>query len=185
MLKSYKAQVAFLAKALNCELHVADQFRSTAMMYVEFEPPYVEVPPIENQIDYLINLHELGHVFHGHHQARPPFQYKDFYFKNGVLRSEAEAWQWAMEKCLSPLEDASRRFIWDTCLGSYYSTYLHAAGAPYRLWNGNRHHVEFIWDEPDSFFDSIVAQIQGGVANFKIEYKGRRHLKVAATPGSA
>jgi hypothetical protein len=171
MIEKYRTQVDLLAKELNCKLVVDDKFRTTAMMYVE--SGYVEVPPIDNQIDYLINLHELGHVYHGHTQGRPPHTDKKFYFENGVLRSEAQAWEYALDKCIDELQDSSRIFMWDTCLGSYYShAYLRQNGEPDRLLNGNRHHVEFAWDKPDEYFTSVVKRIQGNINDFKIAYKG-------------
>lgn len=160
-----------LADKLKCKLVVDKVFRTLAMMYVEFG--YVEVPPIENQICYLINLHELGHVHHGHTQGRPPHSEQRFYFDNGVLRSEAQAWEWALDQCAEDVEDVSRRFMWDTCLGSYYlHGYIAAQGKPDRLRNGNRHHIKFTYDKPDEYFTSIVRRIQGTLDNFNIEYKG-------------
>jgi hypothetical protein len=171
MIEQYRAQIDLLAKELNCNLVIDDKFRNTAMMYVE--SGYVEVPPINNQIDYLINLHELGHVYHGHTQGRPPHTDKKFYFENGVLRSEAQAWEYALDKCLDELQDSSRIFMWDSCLGTYYfHAHIRKNGEPDRLLNGNRHHVEFTWDKPDDYFTSIVKRIQGNINDFKIAYKG-------------
>ncbi len=169
MISNYQEQVTKLAEDLDCRLDVSDEFRTAGMMYVE--SGYVEVPPITNQIDYLINLHELGHVFHGHTQGRPPHSDKKFYFDNGVLRSEAEAWEWALDQSIDEPELASRIFMWDNCLGSYYSGALASKGGRYRLLNGNRHHVEFIYDKPDEYFHSIVKRIQGDVGyTYKVPF---------------
>ena len=172
MIERYQQQVAQLADELKCRLDVDDKFRVAGMMFVESS--YVEVPPITNQIDYLINLHELGHMAFDHTQIRYPHtQHKRFYFDNGVLHSEAQAWEYALDKCIDPLQEASRRFAWDVCLGSYYEHgYIAAKGKPDRLHNGNRHHVEFVWDEPDDYFTSIVRKIQGSTTDFKIGYRG-------------
>lgn len=167
----YQKHIEQLAEELKCRRVVDIKFRTTAMMYVE--SGYVEVPPIGNQIDYLINLHELGHVFHKHTQGRPPHTDKKFYFDNGVLHSEAQAWEWALDKCINDLEPASRYFMWDTCLGSYYSLgYIASNGKPTTLPNGNRHHVEFVYDKPDAYFTSIAKRIQGALTNYRIIYKG-------------
>lgn len=171
MIEKYQKQILQLAGELSCKLVVDEKFRTTAMMYVE--SGYVEVPPVQSQIDYLINLHELGHVHHGHTQGRPPHQDKRFYFDNGVLRSEAQAWEWALDKCLDEISPESRLFMWDSCLGTYYLYgYLTKGNNPDRLLNGNRHHVEFVWDKPDEYFTSIVKRIQGNIEGFKISYKG-------------
>jgi len=160
-----------LAATLKCRLVVDPKFRTSAMMYVE--SGYIEVPPCESQIDYLINLHELGHVAHGHTQGRPPHQSEKFYFENGVLRSEAQAWEWALDQCMEPIEDASRIFMWDRCLGTYYQYgYVEEKGTLTRLLNGNRHWVRFTYDAPDEYFAGIVKRIQGALTAFQIEYKG-------------
>jgi hypothetical protein len=142
------------------------------MMYVEFG--YVEGPIIRNQIHYLTMLHELGHVYHGHTQGRPPHQGKCWYFQNGVLHSEAEAWMWALDeiKGKEEIEELSRTFMWDYCLGSYYQAYLNVGGKPgQRLGNGNRHHVEFSYDEPDFFFREAVIRIQGNRDDWRVQYR--------------
>lgn len=159
-----------LAKALECVMVQREEM--PGMMYVEFG--YVEGPFIRNQIHYLTMLHELGHVYYGHTQGRPPYQNKQWYFQNGVLRSEAEAWNWALDK-IAPnedLEDLSREFMWDYCLGSYYQSYLDVGDNPgQRLGNGNRHYVAFRWDDPDYFFMETVTRIQGKREDWKIQYR--------------
>lgn len=172
MLDKYQTQVEQIAKELACKLDQKPEFRSAGMMFVEEQPPRVEIPTITDQISYLICLHELGHVANEDTQGRPPYQSKKAYFDKGVLRAEAAAWEFTIENCLDDIEDSSRYFMWD-CLGSYYSLgYLASKGKPARLLNGNRHHVEFIYDEPDEYFTSIVKRIQGNLIDFKIEYKG-------------
>lgn len=176
MIEQYQAQINFLAAKLNCRLDVDPKFRTTAMMYVE--SGYIEVPPITDQISYLITLHELGHVAEKHTQPRSDDPHAArFYFDNGVLHSEAQAWSWALDHCLDEVQPTSRTFMWDQCLGSYYKVgYLTAAGKPTRLLNGNRHHVEFVFDEPDDYFTAIVARIQNGIdpTLYTIKYDGRR-----------
>lgn len=156
-----------LAKNLNCTLIQRDNL--PGMMYVEFG--YVEGPTIKDQITYLTMLHELGHIEHGHTQGRPPATEKKHYFTNGVLRSEAEAWDWALRECSEKIEDSSRRFMWDFCLGSYYRGYLAAQGRPSRLGNGGRYHVEFTYDDPDHFFRETVRKIQGDLEDFLVPFK--------------
>lgn len=173
MIEAYNNHIKTLAAELGCDLKIDPTFRTSAMMYVEMEPPYVEVPPIENQIDYLINLHELMHVKHKDNQGRPPFSHKKEYFEKGVLRQEAFAWDEAIDLSVAPIENASRYFMWDTCLGSYYLGYVNARGNKSRIYNGNRHHVEFVYDEPGEYFNSVVKKIQGGLDGFKIEYAGK------------
>jgi len=166
MLQKYQEHIDALAKELNCR--VDQKPGQIGMMYVEFG--YVEGPSIKTQADYLVNLHELGHFAHGHTQGRPPKQKEKFYFENGVLKSEAQAWNWALDRCIDKIQDASRRFMWDTCLGSYYRYgYLAKRGEPDRLWNGNRHHVEFVYDTPDVYFDDTVKRIQGDLKNWIIK----------------
>lgn len=166
----YQDHIKVLARELQVE--VRQKPHMSGMMYVEFG--YVECPTITNQIEYLTNLHELGHCAFGHTQGRPPHSDKRYYFDNGVLRSEAEAWEWALNRCIDPIQDASRRFMWDTCLGSYYEVgYLSAKGQPFRLRNGNRHHIEFVFDHPDAFFDGMVKRIQGHLTDYEIAYRGK------------
>lgn len=138
------------------------------MMYVELG--YVEIPTVENQIHYLTGLHELAHFANGDTQGRPPHQDKKAYFDKGVLHCEAAAWNWALDRCIDEVSDASRKFMWDTCLGSYYLGSIHAKGKPSRLMNGDRHHVEFVYDEPDEYFTNTVKRIQGDLTNFAIKY---------------
>lgn len=173
MIEVYRKQVLSIARELNCQLDVDEKFRASAMMFVEELPPRVEVPPITDQISYLINLHELGHVHHNHCQGRPPYQEKRGYFDNGVLKSEAQAWEFALDKCLDEVSEESRRFMWDACLGSYYQHgYVVARGQESRLHNGNRHHIPFVYDLPDAFFESIVRRIQSNLGGFQIAYLG-------------
>lgn len=138
------------------------------MMFVEYEPPMIEGPVIRDQKDYFAMLHELGHVSHGHTQGRPPFTDKTFYFDNGVLRSEAEAWEWAMDNAYEEPTDDTRRFMWNYCMGSYYAGALYSfrAYGPDRLdrlGNGDRHWVAFKWDEPTDYFWSIRERMRGGL----------------------
>jgi hypothetical protein len=154
-IKSLSNHVINLAKGLGCK--IIQTPGQHGMMYVEFG--YVEGPIIKKQADYLVNLHELGHFALKHTQGRPPKDSQRFYFDNGVLHSEAQAWEWAIDRSLEPLFPATRKFIWEKCLGSYLRCAKIAAGKPSRLINGNRHWVEFVYDEPDAYFYSIVKRI--------------------------
>ena len=169
MIEQYKTQAAEIAKEFGIDTRPSAT-RFSAMMFVEFG--YIETPEIVDQTTYLTALHELGHCapHNNHTQGRPGAEDKRHYFDNGVLRSEAEAWNFALDKCIGSIEDASRRFMWDVCLGSYYRNSVELAGRPTRLWNGNRHHIEFVYDKPDKYFSGTVKRIQGGLKNFEIEF---------------
>lgn len=160
-----------LAAELNCV--TVQQANMPGMMFVEFDPPMIEGPTILEQKHFLTMLHELGHVAHGHTQGRPPYQDKTFYFDNGVLKSEAEAWEWALDHCpeTEELETATRAFMWNFCMGSYYRGSVAEKGrSGCQLWNGNRHHVRFTWDEPDEFFWSVAERITGDVIELPLAY---------------
>lgn len=154
-----------LADELGCELRLAPDL--AGMMYVEFG--YVEGPDPDTSIHhtpqqaFAVGLHELGHFFHGHTQGRPPMGHLTHYFDNGVLRSEAEAWEYALDKFAEREEEiaqTTRDYMWGRCMRSYYSSAVFAGGrGGQRLWNGNRHHVPFTYDEPDEFFWSIKDRI--------------------------
>ena len=159
-----------LAAELGCELRQAPG--REGMHHVEHG--FIEGPTIRNQRDYLAILHELGHFACGHTQGRPPNHDETFYFDNGVLRSEAQAWHWAMDRCKEPLEYDSRRFMWDFCLGSYYRGHLLLGTKPHRMGNGNRGHVWFVYDEPDIYFAWIVHRMQGGERGFDVTFQGYR-----------
>jgi hypothetical protein len=165
---AYQEHIDRLARELGCR--VDQRPKMPGMMYVELG--YVEGPTIENQRDYLAVLHELGHFALGHTQGRPPHPEAREYFSNGVLRSEAQAWEWAMNECQDNIEDSSRRFMWDFCLGSYYVHSLRIGTKPTRMPNGGRHHIEFVFDVPDHYFASVVKQIQGYVTDWKIPFLG-------------
>jgi hypothetical protein len=138
------------------------------MMYVEFgyvEGPRLVEAPGGSYPDacsrYLTNLHELGHFAHGHTQGRPPKEDERFYFDNGVLQSEAEAWAYALDNAGVEITREARNFMWHTCLGSYHS---HAFAVGYdtpgqTLGNGNRHHVSFAYGKPTGFFWDVVGRI--------------------------
>lgn len=164
----FQAHIDELAKNLKCEVRQSPNL--PGMMYVEFG--YVEGPTLVEEKDYFINLHELGHVAYGHTQGRPPKGNEKFYFENGVLKSEAQAWDWALDKAIIKPSLDTRKFMWDYCLGSYYMDYIFRIGRPQRLGNGNRHHVEFVYDHPDEYFTSVVKKIQAD-GEYKTKYIGR------------
>jgi hypothetical protein len=161
-----QGHVEQLADDLGCGL--IQQSGLSGMMYVEHG--YVEGPWVYCQRDYLAVLHELGHFEMGHTQGRPPHGDRRRYFDNGVLRSEAEAWEWALDRMRGDLEEGSRRFMWDVCLGSYYLGYLTAGGRPSRLGNGDRDHVVFTYDKPGRYFRRIVRRIQGDLEGFSVPW---------------
>ena len=165
-LEVYQNEIDRIARSLGCQVRQAPKM--PGMMYVELG--YIEGPTIQNQQDYMALLHELGHFALGHTQGRPPHGTETYYFDNGVLRSEAEAWEWAMNECCDPLQYKTRRFMWDFCLGGYYQSSLELAGRPTRLGNGGRHHIEFVYDEVDAFFAAVVMQIQGECAGFLVPF---------------
>ena len=171
----YQADIDRLARSLGCQVRQAP--RASGMMYVELG--YIEGPVIENQRDYLALLHELGHFALGHTQGRPPYEHEAYYFENGVLRSEAEAWEWALNECSAPIEYKSRRFMWDYCLGGYYQNSLRVAGQRTRLHNGNRHHVEFVYDEIDAYFYSVVKAMQGECTGFIVPFPEKSEMPPA------
>jgi hypothetical protein len=165
------------------------------MMYVEFG--YVEGPTIEHceeqsnghypnaESRYLVCLHEIGHFHWGHTQGRPwneeyenkapggRLRWENFwdlpqaYFDNGVLKSEAQAWNYALDNCGIPSEDIlpeTRAFMWDVCLGSYFN---HARSVGFgnpgqMLYNGDRHHVKFAYGKPDGYFFQTKRRIIEG-----------------------
>lgn len=160
-LEEMQRHIDELADAVGCDVTQRDGM--PGMMYVEYEPPLIEGPLIKEQKDYFVMLHELGHVAHGHTQGRPGYEDKTFYFDNGVLRSEAEAWNWALDNAEEEADLATRAFMWTVCLGSYYySMKAWGWGRPGdRLGNGNRHHVAFAPDKPDGYFWATVRRIKG------------------------
>lgn len=166
MIDFRQAHIDQLARRLGCQ--VIQNPGLEGMHYVE--SGFVVGPTIKNQRHYLANLHELGHFALGHTQGRPPYKDARYYFDNGVLRSEAEAWEWALNECPETIEDLSRCFMWDFCLGGYYQHSIWSRGNPVRLENGNRHHVEFVYDQADAFFTSVVEQIQGGLTNWIVPF---------------
>lgn len=144
------------------------------MMYVEYG--YVEGPTIDPVGTYpneesclMVILHELGHFVRGHTQARPPFQDQSHYFDNGVLRSEAEAWEYALDTArelnlVTEFSDETRSFMWDTCLGSYYRGAVRAGGrSGQRLLNGDRGYHAFTYDVPDNYFWGVAERLKSGV----------------------
>lgn len=167
IISKYRQHIKDLAAQLGCTVHQEPEL--PGMMFVEFG--YVHGPIINNQIDYLTNLHELMHFKHGDTQGRPPHDNKKHYFEAGVLHQEAYAWDESLDQCIDEIQPASRYFMWDVCLGSYYSAYLRSNGKPSRLLNGNRHYVEFVYDCPDEYFTSVVNRIQSNLSSFKIIYK--------------
>lgn len=160
-----QAHIRDLADELGCVIQHSPRF--TGMMYVEEKPLRLECLPVTDLRSYYINLHELGHVAHNHTQGRPPYTNKTFYFKNGVLRSEAEAWAWAFDHAKEPLPpDVAYNLGQESLLSYYHHAYLvgfttfgYHWGTPTKdLSNGNRHWHPFAYGEPDDLFWSVLAR---------------------------
>jgi hypothetical protein len=151
-----------LAAELSCVM--IQESNMGGMMYVEEEPSRIETPKLEYgvfggtyrytpRIAYMVGLHELGHVYHGHTQGRPPYQAKKYYFDNGVFKSEAEAWQFALENSIIEFEKEELAFGL-RCFDSYLRGYKNKTKTQY-LWNGNRHWVGFLPDPITPFIESV------------------------------
>lgn len=152
-----------IAADLNCEVEFTVGMKE-AMMYVEENPPRIEVPTKEHwdvwpEKCYAISLHELGHVYHGHTQGRPPYLNKIYYFKNGVLKSEAEAWKFALNNSLIDWAEETMDYALNICLLSYFKASQWAGNRPDRLTNGNRHYHLFTWDTPDDYFWNVAKEL--------------------------
>lgn len=136
---------------------VQQRYNLPGMMYCEEQPPRIEGPSIapcdvapSSNICYMANLHEIGHVLHGHTQGRPPYEDQTYYFDHGVLRCEAEAWNFALDECRVKLSKRDCAYMADRYFGSYIMAARRANGkGGQRLPNGNRHWVEFTYDDPD------------------------------------
>lgn len=161
----YDQYLRDLAEEINCEIRWVDV--PHGMMYVEFG--YIETPSIGStmltrQQEFAIGLHELGHHALGHTQGRPPKSDETFYFDNGVLKSEAEAWSFALDHFdarREEIESETRSFMGNYCLGSYASGATFHGDRPTRLTNGDRGHVLFVYDKPDSYFWAVQNRITG------------------------
>jgi hypothetical protein len=155
-----------IAKDLSCI--IVQESEMAGMHFVEEEPPRIEGPIIENiysfskardfskELNYYIMLHELGHVYHGHTQGRPPFENKVWYFENGVLRSEAEAWKFALDNAIIKPNEEDVDFMVNYCILSYYNSSLRESKV--NLYNGNRHwhNGKYAWDEADEYFWNVL-----------------------------
>jgi hypothetical protein len=173
---------------VGCRLDLASN--QAGMMYVEFgyvegplpeETPSSHYPNAESR--YMTCLHELGHFFHAHTQGRPftdfyrakafsiysPEYWEDtkFYFTNGVLYSEAQAWNWALNNCDIPSEEIlpeTRDFMWNTCLASYFNNARQVGFETpgQMLYNGDRGYVQFAYGKPDQYFFQTKRRILEG-----------------------
>jgi hypothetical protein len=170
--EEYTAHIEDLARWLGCEYRWV--YGGEGMMYVEFG--YVEGPPIAEVVPYkygknltaqqayYIALHELGHYAYGHTQGRPPKSDETHYFDNGVIKSEAEAWEWAMNEAHEEMHDTTRRWAVTDCINTYrdHARYAFKFKTPSRLHNGNRHYVEFLFDNPDTeYVIGVVERMKG------------------------
>lgn len=179
MISEYNEHIRYLADELGCDIRLAPS--RPGMMYVEFG--YVEGPIIGEmfrhmgrilppQAAYMVNLHELGHYAHGHTQGRPHLNYSherlvshpnghQWYFDNGVLRSEAEAWEWALDNRLPELlSSATRDFMANSCIGSYMAG--SREGRPVHLGNGDRDYVSSTWDAITPYVQGMRERLLNG-----------------------
>lgn len=85
----------------------------------------VYIGTIDSERDYLVALHELGHVVLQHHPAR------GLEVTRTILREELEAWRWAIEHKRCALTEAGVKEI-RACLGSYCLAADPALGAEAR-----------------------------------------------------
>jgi hypothetical protein len=185
-----QAHLEELAESLGCRLD-QPEVNTPGMMYVEFG--YVEGPQLVEGLGghypdvcsrYVTNLHELGHFAHGHTQGRPPKDTETWYFDNGVLQSEAEAWAYALDNAVVPITDAARRFMWNTCLNSYHTgAWMVGYDTPgQRLWNGDRAHVRFAYGRPTDYFWSVVERILDDPREYervRLRYSANREVAAA------
>lgn len=149
------------------DIVVVQQYNMPGMMYVEESPPRIEIPSLAPSpiipsvtVAYYVALHEIGHVEHGHTQGRPPHNDLTFYFDNGVLRSEAQAWEFALDVAIVKPKRREATFMAERYIGSYISGARQQRGRPYRLQNGNRHWVEFVFDDPnDPYVQGVVSRL--------------------------
>jgi len=167
MVALYQAHIEKVAEFLNCKLDLKPGQRG--MMFVEYEPPTIQGPVIDEfpggvfqsaQIKYITVLHELGHVFHGHTQGRPPFENKTYYFDNGVLKSEAEAWDYAMQNCIDEFEPSTLRFM-RQCFSSYIKSAKQRGNRKGPIDDPGRDFVEFIYDKPTPYVVSVYEKMGG------------------------
>ena len=162
-----------IARNLGCKI----EWGFEGMMYAEECPPRIETPFLEKQemgigkssvslhipsveAAYLIGLHELGHIWYGHTQGRPPHENQIHYFENGVLKSEAEAWEFALDNSLIEPSEEDRDMMLQ-CIMSYVKGADIKLNQLSRLYNGNRHHHEFYYDQRTVFVDNIIKRIKG------------------------
>ena len=168
MISQYKKQTDEIAKKLGCI--ITEDHNIDGMMYVEEEPPRIEAPilniyksakyPGGLQTKYMVRLHELGHVFYGHTQGRAPYEHKTFYFDNGILYSEAQAWDYAMNNCIDDkLDEETLSFI-RNCLMSYILAGRKYHGKKTTIPQRNSH-IEFIFDIPNQFVISTYKRMGG------------------------
>jgi len=168
--------VSSLARIMGTGLRLVNNI--PGMMYVEYgyvEGPTVDLLPLgvnprypTLQSRHLVVLHEIGHAACGHTQGRPPFSDEKWYFDNGVLKSEAEAWEFALDSLAEygeELTESSKLFMWETCLGSYYrNAKMVGFNTPgQRLGNGDRAYVPFTYGEPDDYFWGVVGRFRPDV----------------------
>ena len=82
------------------------------------------------------------------------------YFENGVLKSEAEAWEFALDNSLIEPSEEDRDMMLQ-CIMSYVRGAEIKHDQLSRLYNGNRHHHAFYYDQRTVFVDNIIKRIKG------------------------
>jgi len=156
------------------DIKMDQRYNLAGMMYVEEEPPRIEVPSLvpcrhapSVALCYMVALHEIGHVVMGHTQGRPPHIHKTHYFDNGVLKSEAEAWMWALKNRKCKLEQWESEYMAERYIGSYRErAFIEGSNIDTTLRNGNRHHVTFRWDDPNNrYVIDVIRKLKNSYAN--------------------
>lgn len=146
-----------IAEDLNCKVWLEEDIYP---QYFWDNDPEVFAPPPTNQFRFLVLVHELGHIRLKHVQEIAsnstnlwiPQRIPGSYFTNGILRSEVQAWEFALSNLHELLEENSRYWI-----RFYLQTYLtEAERSKGRLWQIYRPAKEKgkIWVSPPFKFDS-------------------------------
>ena len=167
MQSQYQEHIDKIAAFMGCVVVQKHDLRG--MMYVEEEPPRIEGPLITTYVSkdypnmqskYIALLHELGHVHYGHTQGRPPYQNKQFYFDNGVLNSEAQAWDYALENSIDEILPETFKFM-RKCFWSYIRHAKESANKKIVMDDPGRNFVEFVFDKPNELVLSTYERIGG------------------------
>jgi hypothetical protein len=89
-------------------------------------PDLVMTPQIRYDIDYLVALHEVGHVVLQMEGQHPDWE---FYDEWSEVEEEAQVWRWALDNTIIPISpEMLRQAKWD--LGTYYEHATQTFGKP-------------------------------------------------------